>query len=46
VTGGSGFIGTAVVAQLVLDKDHKSYDKVICLVRNDQEAEKVKLLDV
>jgi len=44
VTGGSGFIGTAVVAQLVLDKDHKSYDKVICLVRNDQEAEKVKML--
>jgi len=44
VTGGSGFVGTAIVTQLLQDLVKKPWKRVVCLVRNEKAAAKVKAL--
>jgi uncharacterized protein YbjT (DUF2867 family) len=42
VTGGSGYLGGTLLAQLKITKDLPSHGTIYALVRNDDQAEKVK----
>jgi uncharacterized protein YbjT (DUF2867 family) len=42
ITGGSGYLGGSLLAQLKETKDLPSHDTIYALVRNENQAEKVK----
>jgi nucleoside-diphosphate-sugar epimerase len=42
VSGGTGFVGSRVVQQLLLDRDKNPWDEVKVLVRSDKSAERVR----